>query len=189
MATTPGTSLASTACFNTLSIRVRAFMTLSWALARPGTDATAATAAAPCSSSRRLCVMARSSWLRRLDSHDLVEASPSDVERRVRDELDDLGLGEVAAQLRPQRVVDLAMVDGQLLGEAQRRALARRDQLGGLVLDRGDLGFGRSRNAGPGIAHGHSVSAPIDAGDLEPDELAKDGVDLALARERRAERR
>jgi hypothetical protein len=40
-------------------------------------------------------------------------------------ELDDLGLGEVLAQLGPEGVVDLVVVDGELLGVAQRGALAR----------------------------------------------------------------
>src|SRR5438093_809738 len=118
MATTPGTSLASTACFSTPAITVRAGMTLPCARARRGSVATAATAAAPFNTSRRLCgVMAYpSSALRRIDPHDLVEPAPPDVERGVRDELDDLRLGEVAAQLGPQRLVHFLVIDGELLG-------------------------------------------------------------------------
>jgi hypothetical protein len=43
-------------------------------------------------------------------------------------QLDDLGLAEVAAQVRPLGVVDLPVIDGQLLGEAQGGPLARADQ-------------------------------------------------------------
>ena len=55
--------------------------------------------------------------LRRIQADDVVEPSPADEQRGVRDELDDLRLGEVTAQLGPESVVDLAMVDGQLLCE------------------------------------------------------------------------
>jgi hypothetical protein len=63
-----------------------------------------------------------------VDSHDLVEASEADVQRRVRHQLDDLGLAEVPTQLRPVRVIHVVVVDGQLLGEVQGGALARADQ-------------------------------------------------------------
>ena len=54
--------------------------------------------------------------------------------------------------LGPQRVVDLVVVHRELLGEADRGALARGEEIRGLVVDRGDLLFGRSRMPGPGIA-------------------------------------
>src|SRR5438309_9984821 len=61
MATTPGTSLASTACFSTPSMRARDCGALPWAWARPlviglatPTDVATATAAAPFNRSRRL---------------------------------------------------------------------------------------------------------------------------------------
>jgi hypothetical protein len=44
-------------------------------------------------------------------------------------QLDDLRLGEVLAQLRPQGVVDLVVIDGELLGIAQRGPLPRGQQL------------------------------------------------------------
>src|SRR6267378_2290021 len=198
MATTPGTSLASTACFSTPSIRVRACMALSWASARPmPTDAAAVMATAPFNTSRRLCgvgVMSGSflfgagaSTSRGIQSHDLVEPSKSNVERRVGDQLDDLGLREMTPHLGPELVVDLAVVDGQLLREPERRPLARADEVGGLVVDRGDLRFRRPRMPGPGIAQGESVAAPVEAGDLDPDQLAQHRVDRALARQRGAE--
>src|SRR2546429_174498 len=40
---------------------------------------------------------------------------------------------------------------------------------------------------GPGIAQGESVAAAVEAGDLDPDQLAQHRVDRALARERAAE--
>src|SRR5437879_11434717 len=46
--------------------------------------------------------------LGRIQPHDLVEAPEPDVQRGVGDQLDDLGLREVPAQLGPERVVDLA---------------------------------------------------------------------------------
>src|SRR2546422_185039 len=197
MATTPGTSLASTACFSTPSMRVRACVALSWASARPRpTEAAAVRATAPFNTSRRLCGVdiasssccARTYRSRRIQPQDLVEPSPTDEERRVGDQLDDLGLGEMAAQLGPERVVDLLVVDGELLGEPQGGPLARRDQIGRLVVDRGDFLFGRPRMPGPGIAHGESVAAGVEAGDLDPDQLAQHRVEGALAGQRAAER-
>src|SRR4030095_13299847 len=41
---------------------------------------------------------------------------------------------------------------------------------------------------GPGIAQGESVSAGVEAGDLDPYQLTDDGIDGALPRERSAER-
>jgi hypothetical protein len=64
----------------------------------------------------------------RLDPDDLVEAPEADVQRGVGHQLNDLGLAEVAAQLRPLGVVDLLVIDRQLLGEAQGGPLARTDQ-------------------------------------------------------------
>src|SRR5882762_2642090 len=197
MATTPGTSLASTACFSTPSIRVRACMALSWASARPmPTDAAAVMATAPFNTSRRLCgvgvmsgsfLFAGASTSRGIQSHDLVEPSKSNVERRVGDQLDDLGLREMTPHLGPELVVDLAVVDGQLLREPERRPLARADEVGGLVVDRGDLRFGRPRMPGPGIAQGESVAAAVEAGDLFSEQFGQHRVDRALARERAAE--
>ena len=46
------------------------------------------------------------------------------------DQLDDLGLREVAAHLRPERVVDLLVVDGELLGEPEGGPLARAQEVG-----------------------------------------------------------
>src|SRR5262249_59841729 len=37
---------------------------------------------------------------------------------------------------------------------------------------------------GPGIAYGQSVAAGVEAGDLDPDELAQHRIDRAFARER-----
>ena len=45
--------------------------------------------------------------LGRIQPDDLVEPAEADVKRCVRDELDDLGLREVLAHLRPERVVGL----------------------------------------------------------------------------------
>src|SRR5438876_11007917 len=74
--------------------------------------------------------------LRRLDPDDLVEAAEADVERRVGNQLDDLGLREVPAHLRPERVVDLPVIDRELLGEPDRGALARAQEVRRLVVDR-----------------------------------------------------
>jgi hypothetical protein len=54
---------------------------------------------------------------RGLESDDLVQPAEADEERRVGGQLDDLALAEVLAQLRPQRVVDLVVIERQLLGE------------------------------------------------------------------------
>src|SRR5438105_14664050 len=99
MATTPGTSLASTACFSTPSIRVRACMALSWASARPRpTDAAAVMATAPFNTTRRLCgvgVMSRAflvgagaSTSRGIQFYDLVELSEPDIDRHFCDQSD-----------------------------------------------------------------------------------------------------
>src|SRR5258708_29422991 len=127
MATTPGTSVAATACFSRPSMRVRACMALSWASARPmPTDAAAVMATAPFNTSRRLCgvgvmsgsfLFAGASTSRGIQSHDLIEPSEPDVERRVGDQLDDLGLREMTTHLGPELVVDLAGVDCQHLRE------------------------------------------------------------------------
>src|SRR2546421_7029783 len=99
--------------------------------------------------------------LRRIEPHDLVETAPADVEGRVRDQLDDLGFREVLPELRPLRVVDLLMVDGELLREVDGCAFARREEIRALVVDRGDLCFRRPRMPGPGIAHGESVATGV----------------------------
>src|SRR5712691_1919888 len=112
-----------------------------------------------------------------IDPHDVVEPSKPNVDRRVRDQLDDLSLREVPPQLGPERVVDLVMVDGELLREADGRALARAQQVRRLVVDRGDLGLRRARMPGPGIAHGESVVARVERRDLQPDQLAQRGID------------
>src|SRR5712691_5322587 len=69
MATTPGTSLASTACFSTLSMRARDCGVLPCAAARRNlvappklTDVATATAAAPFKRSRRLCSVGVIAW-------------------------------------------------------------------------------------------------------------------------------
>ena len=125
--------------------------------------------------------------LHRIDADDLVEAPEADVKRRMRDELDDLGLGEVAPQLLPERIVDLVVVDGQLLGEPDRRALARRQEVGRLVVDRRDLRLGRACMPGPGIADRLSVATVVEGSDLEADQLAQHWVDRAFPGERAAE--
>ena len=65
-------------------------------------------------------------------------------------QLDDLGLREVLAQLGPEDVVDLLVIDGELLGVPEGGPLTRGQQIRALVVDRGDLGFGRPRMPGPG---------------------------------------
>src|SRR6266849_3990263 len=69
MATTPGTSLASTARFSTLSMRARDCVAPPWAAARRDpvapprlTDVATATAAAPFKRSRRLCGVGVIAW-------------------------------------------------------------------------------------------------------------------------------
>src|SRR5262245_51432660 len=122
--------------------------------------------------------------LRWLQPDDLVEAAEADVEGGVSDQLDQLRLGELAAQPRPQGVIDLLVVDGELLRELERRALPRAEEIGALVVDGRDLGFRRACMPGPGIAHGESVSAGVETGDLDAHQLADDRIDRALARER-----
>jgi hypothetical protein len=107
--------------------------------------------------------------LGRLEPDDLVEPAEADVERRVGDQLDDLGFRKMLPQLGPAGVVDLVVVDRELLGEAQRGPLARGQEIGRLVVDRGDLRLGRPRMPGPGIAQGQSVPAGVETGDLDPD--------------------
>jgi hypothetical protein len=123
------------------------------------------------------------SALRGIQPDDLVEAAEADVERGVGDQLDQLRLGELAAQLPPQGIVDLLVVDGELLRESERRTLPRREQIGALVVDGRDLVFRRPRMPGPGIAQGESVSAGVEAGDLDAHQLADDGIDRPLASE------
>src|SRR6266852_7221698 len=77
--------------------------------------------------------------LRWIYPHDLVESAEADVERRVRDQLDDLGFREVAAHLGPERVVNLVVVHGELLGEPDGGPLARAQEVRALVVDRRDL--------------------------------------------------
>src|SRR5207249_10263982 len=55
------------------------------------------------------------------------------------------------------------------------------------VVDRRDLRFRHPRMPGPGIAHGESVAAGVEGGDLQPHELAKRRVDRALVHEGGAE--
>ena len=90
----------------------------------------------------------------------------------MRDQLDDLGFREVLPELRPLRVVDFLMVDGELLREVDGRAFARREEIRALVVDCGDLRFRRSCMPGPGIADGESVATGVQACDLDPHELA-----------------
>src|SRR5207245_416838 len=73
--------------------------------------------------------------LRRIYPYDLVEPAEADVERRVGDQLDDLGFREVAAHLGPERVVDLAVVDRELLGEPDRGPFARAQEVRVFVVD------------------------------------------------------
>src|SRR5262249_35054416 len=72
------------------------------------------------------------SELARIDAHDFVEATEADVERSVGYQLDQLGLGEVRPHLRPEGVVDLLVIHRKLLGELERRALARPQEGRGL---------------------------------------------------------
>jgi len=44
-------------------------------------------------------------------------------------QLDDLGLRELGAQLGPERIVDLSVIDGELLGELDGRPLARGQEI------------------------------------------------------------
>src|SRR5882672_9170268 len=125
--------------------------------------------------------------LRRIKPDDLVEPAKADVERCVRDQLDDLGLRELAPQLGPERVVDLLVVDRELLREPDRGPLARGQEIRALVVDRGDLRFRRSRMPGPGIAQGESIAAGVETGDLQPHQFTYDRVDRAFAREGGAE--
>src|ERR1700756_573452 len=83
--------------------------------------------------------IARPSDSRRLQADDLVEPPEADEEGGVGDQLDDLGLREGRAQLAPERVIDLVVIDGELLGEPDRRPFPRAQQIGGLVVDRRDL--------------------------------------------------
>ena len=127
--------------------------------------------------------------LRWIQPHDLVEPAEPDVERRVRHQLDDLGLREVRSHLGPERVVDLVMVDGELLGEPDGRPLAWAQEVRALVVDRRDLRLGRPRMPGPGIAQGESVATGVQSRDLDPHELAQRRIDRALFRERATKRR
>ena len=127
--------------------------------------------------------------LRWIQPHDLVEPAEPDVERRVRHQLDDLGLREVRSHLGPERVVDLVMVDGELLGEPDGRPLARAQEVRALVVDRRDLRLGRPRMPGPGIAQGESVATVVEGGDPEPHQLAEHGVDRPFLDERRGKPR
>lgn len=70
----------------------------------------------------------------------------------MRHKLDDLGLREAGSHLGPERVVDLVMVNGELLGKPDGRPLARAQEVRALVVDRRDLRLGRPRMPGPGIA-------------------------------------
>src|SRR5207247_2514122 len=78
-------------------------------------------------------------------------------------------------------VVELVMGDGELLREPEGGPLARAQEIRGFVVDRGDLRVRRSRMLGPGIAHGESVAAGVEAGDLQPHQFAEHGIDGALA--------
>src|SRR5581483_11808821 len=89
------------------------------AVARPIPFAAPTTMATFCSSENAASITA----LRRIEADDLVQAPKPDEERRVGRELDDLALAEVLTQLVPERVIHFVVVDRQLLGEAQRRAL------------------------------------------------------------------
>src|SRR5262245_50011105 len=100
--------------------------------------------------------------LRRVDADDRVEPAEADVEGRVGGQLDDLRLREVRAQLGPEGVVDLVMVHGQLFDEADGRALARAQQVRGLVVDGRDPGLTHAGMPGPGIADGESVATVVE---------------------------
>src|SRR5262249_12646448 len=157
----------------------------SWAISRPRPAAAPVTTA---TRSRTPAIEAtRSPTLGRLQAHDLVEPAETDVERGVGGQLDDLRLREVLAQLRPEAVVDLVVIDRQLLGVAERRPLARGQQIRALVVDRGDLCLGRPRMPGPGIAQGESVATGVEAGDLDANQLAQHRIERALAHERGTE--
>src|SRR5215831_18042147 len=93
MATTPGTSLASTAWFSRLSIFARACAGAPWAAARRAVaepiDAAAATATAPFSRSRRLGDVAVIrcpflGWRALLQQRPLCEACRTRIGERIR---------------------------------------------------------------------------------------------------------
>ena len=54
-------------------------------------------------------------------------------------------------------------------------------QIRALVVDRGDLGLGRPRMPGPGIAQGESVATGVEARNLDPHQLPQHRIDRALA--------
>src|SRR6266567_2645885 len=82
---------------------------------------------------------------------DLVEPAEPDVERCVRDQLDQFGLRELPPQLGPERVINLLVVDSELFREPDGSPLARGQKIRALVVNRGDLPFGRPRMPGPGM--------------------------------------
>src|SRR5688572_8423198 len=139
------------------------------------------------SSARDASSVAITGLLCRVEPDHLVEAAEADEERGVHRELDQLALRELLAQLRPQRVVDLLVIHGQLLGEAHGGALPRAQQRGRLVVDRLHLGFRQSGMPGPGIADLQSVATGVEGGDLQAHELAEHRVERALLGERGAE--
>ena len=67
--------------------------------------------------------------LRGVYPHDCIQSTEADIERRVRHELNDLGLGEVTSQLGPERVIDLVVVDGELLDEPDGRTFPLAQQV------------------------------------------------------------
>src|SRR6185295_9234416 len=84
-------------------------------------------------------------------------------------------------------VVHLLVIHRELLGEVEGRPLARRQEVGGLVVDGRDLRFRRPRMPGPGIAQGESVSAGVQPRDLDPHQLAEHGIQRALSHQGAAE--
>ena len=67
--------------------------------------------------------------LGRIQPDDLVEPAETDVERCVRDQLDQFGLREFPPQLGPERVIDLLVVDRELLREPDGGPLARSQEI------------------------------------------------------------
>ena len=75
-----------------------------------------------------------------LEPHDLVESPEAYVERGVGDELDDLGLREVAAQLKPPRALFVPFQMGFPLGEPNNAELQHEVIAAALrLLERNDL--------------------------------------------------
>lgn len=115
-----------------------------------------------------------------IDGEDGVEAAEPDEERGGHAQLDDLRLGKVAPELGEHRVVDLVMVGRHQLGEGERGALTRAEEIRGEVVERCDLDFGQSSLPGPGIADRQSIVTRVPVSNLEPHELDQSRIEHAL---------